>query len=693
MPRLTQLTRRPGFSAFTLASIALFIWACTAEQLTTAPPSDHSDLLSRAMVVSVDLVNHRISTTMPEAAPAGGGSLSYALAGANELGVTVTNLVRSQPGQYQPGKVRVTFDVALTNKMNAASFVTPTFPKPPAGQTGLLLFPFQISETPHVGLPKPSIDWDGDGSAGSGAPWNFFNDPVCSKGNDCYRWEAFPAPLAPQQTTSPRSVGFDLDPRITAFTVYMVLAADLKDTPPVPGSGGVAGTVTSPQRGALSGVSVGTGTATTATDGAGLYTLAGLAPGSATLTLTNLPAGCTDPGSQSATVTSGGVATVNFTVTCTTPPGQLGSVSGLVDGSPGPSGLAGVRVFFYLVSTSTPISVVTDASGHYTITNLVPGNYIVILSSVPMCTDQNTYPSISVGPGSAVTLDLRLNCPYGMIVGRVTSRQTGLPLAGDTIEIWDASSITMAVTSSTGDYQSSGLTPQSGVSVYPHPQGTCGTAVLGPVVVSAGAISTVDVQLDCSQSEVAGRVTGASGYGPIPFAFVLLTDANGSTIGFATTDRQGDYHIPGVPPTSFLAPYDVHVDQPSLPPGCVAPPSQIAIPKSGQTEVDDIQVNCDASTSTVTGVIYVSGSAPLTDLSGIRVLAQNQGGQASTTSVSALTSGAWQWGASGSYFAKQTYFFSLVLLPANCIDPGTITFLTPPVGQTSTGANFYLTCN
>jgi len=107
--------------------------------------------------------------------------------------------------------------------------VTPsTFPTPPQGTNGILVFPFAAGE---IGVPGgsalPSPDWDN-------APVNFFNDFGCANGgktSDCYPYELFPAPLFAGSTTAPRTVGFDVDLNAVTVQAYIVVAADLRDNP------------------------------------------------------------------------------------------------------------------------------------------------------------------------------------------------------------------------------------------------------------------------------------------------------------------------------------------------------------------------------------------------------------------------------------------------------------------------------
>jgi hypothetical protein len=177
-----------------------------------------------------------------------------------------------------------------------------------------MLFPFATTLTGGSGAIDPSPDWNGEGTPGSGAPLNFFNDASCSSGtkSDCYRWQGFPAPFAAGATTAPDSVGFDVDPTVLSFTTYFVLAADLE----LPGS--ISGTVTSPERGPLGGVTV---TLTPAnrfstTDAAtGAYAFTNVPPGDYTLALSGLPAYC-DPAPVHRIRVIAGINAANFLVPC-----------------------------------------------------------------------------------------------------------------------------------------------------------------------------------------------------------------------------------------------------------------------------------------------------------------------------------------------------------------------------------------
>ncbi|MDZ4863637.1 MAG: carboxypeptidase-like regulatory domain-containing protein, partial [Gemmatimonadota bacterium] len=233
--RITWVRRQ-----FVAGSVFLLV-ACQAEQLVeTQPPETFPPgLEGMAIRLDVDLVHDQIHVVLPAAPGSSGDGPSFALVGANEVSATASNIVRSAPGAFQPNKVRVTFDVALTNRLTSSSLVPPTWPTGVAGTAGLLLFPFKVSAVAG-GIPSQvlaSSDWNGNGTPGSGGPRNFFNDsgcPVTGITSDCLRWEQFAAPLYPGVTTAKQNVGFDLPKAITAFSVYVALAADIQNDLPAP---------------------------------------------------------------------------------------------------------------------------------------------------------------------------------------------------------------------------------------------------------------------------------------------------------------------------------------------------------------------------------------------------------------------------------------------------------------------------
>ena len=191
-----------------------------------------------AIRLDVDLVRGTVRVASPDAPANPGNNRSYAMLGTNEVTATTSNFLRSAPGAFQPNKVRVQFDVAITNRLTSATLMPSTFAGGPAG-TGLILFPYRITQviggTPAQVLS--SVDWSGDGTPGSGAPRNFFNDFGCTTTgitSDCFRWEQFSSPLYAGEATPASRVGFDVPKAVTSFQVLLILAADItSDLPAV----------------------------------------------------------------------------------------------------------------------------------------------------------------------------------------------------------------------------------------------------------------------------------------------------------------------------------------------------------------------------------------------------------------------------------------------------------------------------
>lgn len=373
----------------------------------------------------------------------GPNAISFSIIAGDVIQLTTSNYQASTVGQFQPNKIRVTFDVSLTNKLASVQLITPTFPTPPAGVQGVLLFPYSttvtttsggvsvggdgtdvIIEQPNRGQTAPSTDWDGDGSAGSGAPFNFFNDADCAAAgaNDCYRWEAFASPLAAGATSLSRSVGFDIDPTVANFRARLIVAADLQNSGPAP-VGTVSGTVTSAALGPIVGaaIAVTPGAGLTATSAAGgAYSVANVPTGPKTVAITGgLPAGCTIPASQNVTIANGVTSTVNFTVTC---PAPTGGISGTITRTgAGTQSLAGVTV------TATPAAAGTSpASGTstgaaspfaYTLANVQigagagAGNGSVALSNLPSgCTNPGAGTYTGLTAGGSATVNFTVDC-------------------------------------------------------------------------------------------------------------------------------------------------------------------------------------------------------------------------------------------------------------------------------------------
>lgn len=382
-----------------------------------------------AFIADIDRINGTVKITAPSSSTVEGAQLGLAgalglpdlsLLGGEAVRLIPSNFQASAVGAFTPGKVRVQFDIVIENKLPGINFITPTWPTPPA--PGVILVPLEthvtttpggvtggdgnevIVELPSYGLVEPSIDWSGTGTAGSGAPFSFFNDTNCglATSNDCFRWEAYTSPvLSAPSTSEARNIGFDIDPTVGQFRARMIVAADLAPSAPAEPAT-IQGSITSPARGALEGVTVNVqGGYSDASDASGAYSITGVAPGTRTITLSTLPGGCTTPAAQSVAVGAGDVIVSNFSVDCT---GLPGTISGVVRRSNDNSVLSGVTVV-----ASGGGSDATDAAGAYSIAGVPAGSGTLSVTGAPAECSAISEPYTLVSGGS-ITEDLTLAC-------------------------------------------------------------------------------------------------------------------------------------------------------------------------------------------------------------------------------------------------------------------------------------------
>ncbi|HEX5632428.1 MAG TPA: hypothetical protein VFX50_04340, partial [Gemmatimonadales bacterium] len=189
-------------------------------------------LSASAFELRIDGQTGEIRVTPPPISPAqvvSSNGLAGSLLGRDAVEMSATPCVFT-PIPNNAKQRRCTFSIQLTNKLTVTDLVTPTtFPRPPQGTTGLLVFPYTAAA---LGVPGggavPNDAWNY-------APTNFFNDfASCSTGKttDCYRYELFPGPLYGGESTGWQEVGFDVDKAAYDVAVYLVVAADLRENLP-----------------------------------------------------------------------------------------------------------------------------------------------------------------------------------------------------------------------------------------------------------------------------------------------------------------------------------------------------------------------------------------------------------------------------------------------------------------------------
>ncbi len=401
MSFLSRFVARPSrtLSTVLLAATTVGMAACSADQSTKLAPVLPSDpaltpqIRGAAFVFDVDRNSGRVKITAPN-----GGAISARLDGnggisldgtpntsilAGDVVELTTSGLTSTTVGCAATKVCVSFQVSITNRLTGVELITPTWPTPPAGATGPLLFPFSsvtttttggsstsgdgteiIVETPSFGAIAPNGDWDN-------APHSFFNDTDCNATvptgapTDCYRSEPYPTIPAAGTTTS-RTVGFTVDPTVSRFRIRALLVADLRSA--VIAYGSVGGTVSSAALGGpVAGVTVSVGSRSAISDAAGAYQIDSVVVGSRTATVTaGLPAGCSAT-SVGVVVSIGATSTANFPLAgCTVP---TGTVTGSILDSRGAGfNLPGIGVIITPNGGAAQPAALTGATGAFSAT-------------------------------------------------------------------------------------------------------------------------------------------------------------------------------------------------------------------------------------------------------------------------------------------------------------------------------------
>lgn len=148
------------------------------------------------------------------------------------------------------------------------------------------------------------------------------------------------------------------------------------------------------------------------------------------------------------------------------------------------------------------------------------------------------------------------------LTGQVTDSTTSTPIPGATVSIVDGPNAGKSTTTDTsGSYSFTGL-QQSGFTVNVSADGYFSSSK----GVTLTSNQTVSFHLTRAVTfTVSGTVTDGTSLGPVPDVIVRVTD--GANVGKSgTTDRSGDYRIPGVTPDTFTL-------AAVLAPSCTFPPS------------------------------------------------------------------------------------------------------------------------
>lgn len=270
------------------------------------------------------------------------------------------------------------------------------------------------------------------------------------------------------------------------------------------------------------------------TDQSGNFVISGLTPGTYTLIVFS-----TNHQSNTTTFTVIANQTLNVSIALTSDPGTLsGTVYETVTMNPIPG--ANVSI---LQGTTAITSLQTDNNGSWTVPNLAPGSYTIVITA-------NAYQSTITGAqvqadvNTAVTTFLTFQ--PGSVSGQVTSNL--VPLSGATIEVLQGVTVIgTALSDGIGNYTINSLAPGS---YTIRASKTNFNIVVQGVAITANQQSSADFSLNPNPGSIAGNVTDIITSQTIAGVSIMVTKG-GALVASTATDSNGHYRIDNLAPGSY----------------------------------------------------------------------------------------------------------------------------------------------
>ena len=291
----------------------------------------------------------------------------------------------------------------------------------------------------------------------------------------------------------------------------------------IPNPGTISGTVADTGSGqAIGGATVSYSGGSATTNGSGQYSLTGVTEGTYAVTAS---AGGYGSQSQTATVGPGGTVNQNFTLVL-----SPGTIRGTITDANTNQAIAGATVTFGTGSTTT------DASGHYSATNLPPATYTVSAGAAGFTTQSQIVP---VSANATVTQNFALTPPPGAVFGTVVDASTNQPISGATVSYTGGS----ATTNAQGQYNLASVVEGSYTETA---SATNYASDSRPLVVGPGASVVQNFSLAPVPGRIGGTVSDASTAQPISGA--TLSYSGGST----ATNAQGQFTLTSVSEGTYV---------------------------------------------------------------------------------------------------------------------------------------------
>lgn len=313
---------------------------------------------------------------------------------------------------------------------------------------------------------------------------------------------------------------------------------------PQPGS--ISGTITNELTGTpLQSVSVtifnaGLPVANAKTNGAGVYTVSVLAPGTYSISakVTNFTTGT----ESSVVVTSNVTTTVDLQLHP-----QVGSLTGIVTDAASGEPLTNADISVeILLGSSIIASTHTDSQGLFQITGILVGDYLIKATAEKY---QDSYQGVIVSSEENSIVNFAMEVNPGSISGVVRDAKTNDLLDGASIDVFNGSIlIHSTMTDTNGIYVITNLATGSYFvrATAPHRQ-----ILVHAAFVQSNFTTVLDFSLQDAPGSISGVIVDASNKAPIANVAVDILQ-NTVVIASVQTDIQGMYAVESVAPGNYL---------------------------------------------------------------------------------------------------------------------------------------------
>jgi N-acetylneuraminic acid mutarotase len=276
-------------------------------------------------------------------------------------------------------------------------------------------------------------------------------------------------------------------------------------------------------------------TTSVSTDAQGNYTITDVPTG--TYSINASVTGCTNNSIPGVVVTASQTTSASdLSLTCSVAP-ELGVIGGTVTDATTSANISGAII------TTAPATqtVTTDASGSYTIQNVLVDVYTVYVTAGG-CTDQSRT-AVQVQKANVSTQDFELTCVNapGTIIGRVIDNDTNIGISAAIV--WTIPPSTNGNSDASGNYSLTGV-PVGTYQVRASVNSYLDSWVYGVIVTTDSVVTAPDIRLppEITNGTIHGRVVDSSTNFGVVGAVVTTSPATSTTY----TDGSGYYSITGV---------------------------------------------------------------------------------------------------------------------------------------------------